>query len=118
MTAVCLDTPDKSNRKLVRRFREAGATDPEHAVALKVIGERHTWVFDRMVRAGVFRSAPDGRYFMDEAAATKYRNRCRVGGLVGVAICLLLFLVFGCLEYLADDRLLKAPSIRPLAARR
>lgn len=47
-------------RKLVRRFRQAGAIDPEHAVALKVIGERHNWVFDRMVRAGVFRSASEG----------------------------------------------------------
>ena len=74
-------------RKLVRRFQEAGAIDPEHA--LKVIDERHTWVFDRMVRAGVFRSAPEGRYFMDEAAAKKYQHRCRVGALVGAAICLL-----------------------------
>lgn len=81
-------------RKLVRRFRQAGAIDPEHAVALKVIGERHNWVFDRMVRAGVFRSASEGRYFMDEVAATKYQHRCRVGALVGAAICLLLFLVF------------------------
>ena len=80
-------------RRLLRRFREAGATDPAHAVALEALGERHTWIFDRMVQAGVFLAATGGRYFMDEAAATDYRHRCRVRALVGTAICLLLFLV-------------------------
>ncbi len=80
-------------RRLVRRFREAGATTLERAVTLEAIGERHTWIFDRMVQAGVFLPAPDGRYFMDEAAATEYRHRCRVRALVGTGVCLLLFLV-------------------------
>ncbi len=73
-------------RRLIRRFREAGATAPEHAITLEAIGECRTWVFDRMVQAGVFLPAPDGRYFMDEAAATEYRHRCRVRALVMTAI--------------------------------
>ena len=80
-------------RRLIRRFREAGATTPEHAVTLEAIGERRTWIFDRMVEAGVFLPAPDGRYFMDEAAASDFRHRCRVRALVGAGVCLLLFLV-------------------------
>lgn len=80
-------------RRLIRRFREAGATTPEHAVTLEAIGERHNWVFNRMARAGVFLAAPDGRYFMDEAAATEYRHRCRVRACVGAALCLVVFLV-------------------------
>ena len=68
-------------RRLVRRFRDAGATDPEHAGTLEALGERQTWGFDRMMGAGVFLAAPDGRYFMDEAAATDYRHRCREFGV-------------------------------------
>ncbi len=73
-------------RRLVRRFREAGATAPEHDVTLEAIGERHNWIFDRMAQAGVFLPAPDGRYFMNEAAATEYRHRCRVRALVMTGI--------------------------------
>jgi hypothetical protein len=80
-------------KRLVRRFREAGATAPEHAVTLQALGERPTWVFRRMVRVGVFRVTPEGRYFMDDAAATQFLHRCRVRALAGAAICLLLFLV-------------------------
>lgn len=80
-------------RRLVRRFREAGAINLEHAVTLEALGERHTWVFDRMMGAGVFLGAPDGRYFMDEAAATEYQHRCRVRAWVGAGVCLLVFLV-------------------------
>ncbi len=73
-------------RRLIRRFREAGATAPERAVTLEAVGERQNWIFDRMAQAGVFRPAPDGRYFMVEAAATEYRRRCRVRALVMTAI--------------------------------
>jgi hypothetical protein len=69
-------------RRLVRRFREAGATSPEHAVPLEAIGERHNWIFDRMAQAGVFLRVSDGRYYMVEAAASDYRHRCRVRALV------------------------------------
>jgi len=80
-------------KRLVRRFRQAGATDVEHAIALEALGERPTWVFRQMVRVGVFRATPEGRYFMSDAAATQFLHRCRVRALVGAAICLLLFLV-------------------------
>ncbi len=73
-------------RRLIRRFREAGATDSQHAVTLEAIGECHNGMFDRMVRAGVFLPVPGGRYFMDEAAATEYRHRCRVRALVMTGI--------------------------------
>jgi hypothetical protein len=80
-------------KRLVRRFREAGATDPEHAITLEAVGERPTWVFRQMVGAGAFRATPEGRYFMDDAAATQFLHRCRVRAFVGAGICLLLFLV-------------------------
>ena len=80
-------------RRLIRRFREAGATDREHAVTLEALGERQSRTFHRMARVGVFLTTSDGRYFMDDAAATEYRHRCRIRALVGTAICLLLFLV-------------------------
>jgi hypothetical protein len=47
-------------KRLVRRFREAGATDREHAITLEALGERPTWFFRQMVRVGVFRATPGG----------------------------------------------------------
>lgn len=78
--------------KMVRRFREAQATDLEHAVALEALGERHSWLFDRMARHGVFLSAPGGRFYMDERAADEFfvQRRKRALFILG---CLLLALL-------------------------
>ena len=80
-------------KRLIRRFREAGATDPDHPVAFESLGERHSWIFDQMVDAGVFILTSDGRYFMDEQAAAEFRHRKRMQALIGCGILFLLFLV-------------------------
>lgn len=80
-------------RRLIRRFRAAGATAPEHAVTLESLGQRPGRMFRRMTEAGVFVATPDGRYYMDEVAAAEYRHRCRMGALIGGGICILVFLL-------------------------
>ena len=81
-------------KRLVRRFREAGAVDREHAVTLEVVGERPSWIFEQMARRGVFLEAGEGRYYMDEQAALEFLQRARRRALMFGGILLLVFLVF------------------------
>ena len=80
-------------RRLIRRFREAGATDPGHPVTLGSLREGHSWIFGQMVGAGVFLSTSDGRYYLDEEAASVFLHRQRVRALIGSGVLLLLVLV-------------------------
>jgi len=80
-------------KRLVRRFREAGATDLEHAVTLETLGERPSWVFDQMARHGAFLSAPDGRFYMDERVAEEFLRQRRQRALLIGGLLLLVFLL-------------------------
>jgi hypothetical protein len=80
-------------KRLARRFRDAGATNPEHAVTLATLGERPCWIFGQMVRHGVFVTAAGGRYYMDERAAVAFFRRQQVRALTMTAVLVLLFLL-------------------------
>jgi len=80
-------------KRLIRRFREAGATDLLHATTPEALGQRQSWIFNRMVDAGVFVPTPDSRYFLDEQAADEYLHRQRVRALAISAILLIVFLI-------------------------
>jgi len=77
--------------RLMRRFLDAGATNPKSAVALADIGCRDSWVFRRMVARGVFVETGDGCYYMDEDLARRFvearRRRIWTFLVVTVAIC-------------------------------
>jgi hypothetical protein len=69
--------------RLMRRFRDAMATDPKSATTLADIGCRNSWIFRRMVARGVFIDTGEGQYYMDEDAArwfVKRRSRGRANG--------------------------------------
>lgn len=80
-------------KRLIRRFREAGATDPEHAITLESVGDRRSWVFDQMVRHRVFLPAAGGNYYLDERAAAEFLHARRVRALAIAAALLALFVV-------------------------
>jgi hypothetical protein len=80
-------------KRLVRRFREAGAIDLEHAVTLEVLGERPSWIFDQMVRHGAFVSVSSGRYYMNERVAEEFLGQHRKRALIIVGLLLLVFLL-------------------------
>lgn len=80
-------------KRLVRRFREAGATDLEHAVTLEALGERPSWIFDQMARHGAFLSAPGGRFYMDERLAEEFLRQRRKRALLIGGLLLLVFLL-------------------------
>ena len=80
-------------KRLARRFRDAGATNPKRAVTLATLGERPSWIFDKMVRQGVFVLGTGGRYYMDEGAAEVFFRRQRIWGLTMAAFLVFLFLL-------------------------
>jgi len=80
-------------KRLVRRFRAAGATDIEHAVTLETLGERPSWIFNQMVRHGAFLSAPGGRFYMVEPAAEDFLRQRRKRALLIVGSLLLVFML-------------------------
>lgn len=83
-------------KRLIKRFREAGATDKDHAVTLSSLGERHSWIFWDMVKQKVFLSAQNDYYFLDDQTATKFLHRMLIRGLIvnGILLLLVLALIF------------------------
>ena len=87
-------------KRLVKRFREAGATDPQHAVTPEALGERRSWIFDKMTKHGVFLPTQDGRFYMDDRVASEFLRQRRTRALLLGGILLLVFLllwIFGLL---------------------
>jgi hypothetical protein len=87
-------------RRLLRLFRGAGATDRDHVVTLENIGERPSWIFDQMVKWGVFVPVSDDHYFLDEWAATTFWNRQTLCMLAVVAMVVLILLMALLYEFL------------------
>lgn len=80
-------------KRLIRAFRDAGATDRDRAVTLEQVGQRRSWVFGQMARYGVFIATEDGRYFMNEQVADKFQAACRNRALIFGGVVLLVFIV-------------------------
>ena len=85
-------------KRLVRRFREAGALDPEHAVSLESLGERRTWIFSQMVSQRVFVPVSDNKHYLDEAAASDFLAAQRVKAWVVGGVLVIVFLVLWLLK--------------------
>ena len=80
--------------RLMRRFRDAKATDPKSARTLAEIGCRNSWVFRRMAARGVFIETGDGRFYIDEDAARWFvKRRWRVM-VIFLAAAILLFVIW------------------------
>lgn len=79
----------RHRRRLLLRFREAGATDSEHAVSLEQLGESPSSTFDHLLQEGVFRQVPDGRFYMDESNAAEFEENQQTISLVALAIFLI-----------------------------
>jgi hypothetical protein len=87
-------------RRIVRRFREAGATSARNAIPLKSLGIRPNWIFAQMMNRGVFETTPTGQYFLNDSAATEYLYERRMRALAIGAVFVLLFLAW-CLPMLS-----------------
>ena len=84
-------------RRYMRIFRDQGATSPDRAMTLSELGTHSSFVFRRMVRAGVFVAMPGGqRFYLSEPAAEAFRQRQAqrvVWALAAVTIVLVVALI-------------------------
>jgi hypothetical protein len=80
-------------KRLVKRFRDAGAIDREHAVTVESLGERRSWVFQQMMRHGVFRAAEADRVYLDEETAGRFLHERRLRAWTLMAVLVLVFVV-------------------------
>lgn len=80
-------------KRLIRAFREAGATDRSRAVTPEQLGKPRDWIFEQLVRAGVFVATEAGRYYLDEAAAAAFQARFRKQSFIFAAVFLLVLVV-------------------------
>jgi hypothetical protein len=74
--------------KLIRRFREAGATAPQFARMPEDLGCRNSWIFRRLVTRGVFVETKPGRYYVDEVAADEFVRvrRAKALGMLAIVV--------------------------------
>ena len=77
---------------MIRRYRQAGATDPLHARRPEDFGIRRSWLFNRMVDGGVFIPVGDGRCFLDEEGVQRYRRRVRIRVLLFAVVAFAIYL--------------------------
>jgi hypothetical protein len=84
----------RTDRRLLGRLREGGATSPERAIDLGALNPLGDWRLRRLVSEGAFHPSGNGRYFLDEAGYAAYRSRRRRRALVVLAILLLAILAF------------------------
>jgi len=80
--------------RLMQRFRDAKATDPQSARTLAEVGCRNSWVFRRMAAKGVFVETDDGRFYMDEDAAGWFVKLRWRTVLIFLAVVILLFVIW------------------------
>ena len=79
-----------AQNRAMRRFAEAGATAPEHAVRMADLGVRRSWSVGRMIVHGVFVPVGDERFYIDLDAAARFRALRLRRMLICLVACLLL----------------------------
>jgi hypothetical protein len=77
-------------RELALKFRSLDATRPERAIPRGELGRLGESVFQRLARAGVFVQVAQDRWFLDEAAWTRYLRLQRRRSVLAAAIILVL----------------------------
>jgi len=86
-------------KKIIRRFRENGATVPQQAAAPETIGVKTNHIFKGLVKRKVIIAAAENRYYLDEDAAELFFQRKRktmlIGMIVAVVVALLVLLITG-----------------------
>jgi hypothetical protein len=73
-------------RRILRKFEEAGADRAERARAPGELEIRDTHLFGRLVRSGVLATVDGSRYFVSAEGLARWRRRRRVAVLVSAAL--------------------------------
>jgi len=77
-------------RKLIQKFRAAGATSPSTAMPLPSDAIFTSFIFKRLHNFGVLKETTNGRYYLDEAAEKALSKQRRIMLMVLLVIVLAL----------------------------
>jgi hypothetical protein len=78
MSAVITASPKavaSQRTRIIRRFKESGATAPERAIDPAIHKIHQTFVFNKLVHEGVLVKTRSHRYFLNEERAAQYREQ-------------------------------------------
>lgn len=81
-------------RKIIRKFREAGAYTIDFAKSLKDLDLKNSMILIKLKRHGVIVDAGDKNYYLDERALMQYRLKRTKWGMVLLFLILLIVLAF------------------------
>ncbi len=80
-------------RKIISRFRTGQATAPERAATLSELGVREGLIFRRLTSRGVLVEARPQKWFLDEGAYERWRQRARVRVAIAILAIAVILLV-------------------------
>ena len=87
----------RRQNRYMRRFADAGATAPEHAVTLEELRLRDSWIFRRMVARAVFQPVSN-RWWMDADNADRFRDarkkRILIFMLIAITVVVAIIVIF------------------------
>ncbi|ANE51317.1 hypothetical protein [Flavisolibacter tropicus] len=97
MSAVITASPKavaSQTTRILRRFRDSGATTPDHAIDPAIHKIHQTFVFNKLVREGVLVKARSHRYYLDEVRAAQYREQRYQNLLVFMVVLIIALVVY------------------------
>jgi hypothetical protein len=71
-------------KRIIRKFEEAGATSAEHARTAEELDVRDRHLFSRLVKAEVLQSPGEGRYFLSAEGLQRWKQRRLVAVFVAL----------------------------------
>ena len=75
--------------RIIRRFKDAGATSPDHAIDPATRQIHQTYVFNKLVREGVLVKVRSHQYYLNEARAAQYEQQ-RYQTILAILIMLII----------------------------
>lgn len=81
-------------KRYIDLFNKMNAINEEHSIGLDEIGERRGLLFDRMIEKGVFIKCNNGKFYIDNKEAIKYKYNIRKKGLTVLLILMIIFILF------------------------
>jgi len=80
--------------RIIRRFKDAGATAPDRAIDPATHQIHQTSVFNRLVREGVLVKARSHHYYLNEARAAQYQQQRYQAVLAFIIVLILALAVY------------------------
>jgi hypothetical protein len=84
--------------KYIKLFNKIGAINEEHSIKLDEIGIRKSYLFNRMIYRGIFIECENGKFYIDNESALRFKTNMRIKGLAALIIALVLASIIILLE--------------------